>query len=194
MLAKKHPIIIFEGVELAGKSWLMSQVYDQLEKKNNKSGKILDGCAWLNVDVGVLGSEKGFDYILSKLGSLDVLNDRPVLLEKFHLSDVVYNRMHREKEVREMYQEIEEELREMGAKLVLVDVDPDPDLFTVRLTERLRGVPHYGRIAKDVDWYLQARCEYEKEFERSSLDKLRVDLTEIPNEAVVREVMKWIGK
>lgn len=170
----------------------MSQVYDELEKENNKSGQILDGCAWLNVDVGVLGSKKGFEYLFKKMEMLDLLNDRPVLLEKFHLSDVVYNRLYRGEEVGDMYDELEEGLREVGAKLVLVDVDPDPDLFKGRLAERLVGVPHYERIVKEVDWYLKARCEYEKEFEKSSLDKLRVDLSEIPNEEVVGEVLGWI--
>ena len=36
--------IIFEGAELAGKSWLMSQVYDQLEPKYNQQNHILDDC------------------------------------------------------------------------------------------------------------------------------------------------------
>jgi hypothetical protein len=29
--------LIFEGAELAGKSWLMSRVYDYLERKDNKN-------------------------------------------------------------------------------------------------------------------------------------------------------------
>lgn len=191
---KKYPIVIFEGVELAGKSWLMAEVYNELEKINNKSGKILDGCAWLNVDVGVLGSEKGFDYILKKMQILEVLDDRPVLLEKFHLSDIVYNRLYRGEEVGDMYDEIAYEFEEMGIKLILTDVAGDKKLFAKRLTERIKGVPHYTRIAKNVDWYLKAREEYIKEFERSNLDKLRVDLTKIPNEEVVREVLRWIGE
>ena len=52
----KHNII-FEGPELVGKSYLMSQIYDYLEPKYNSGGKIMDGCHWFNCDVGIFGTE-----------------------------------------------------------------------------------------------------------------------------------------
>ena len=36
--------LIFEGAELSGKSWIMSQIYNYLEPKYNQSKDILDGC------------------------------------------------------------------------------------------------------------------------------------------------------
>src|SRR5512145_322970 len=51
--------LIFEGAELSGKSWLMSQIYDRLEPKYNRNKNILDGCHWFNCDVGVYGTEHG---------------------------------------------------------------------------------------------------------------------------------------
>ena len=54
----KHNII-FEGAELSGKSYLMSQVFDFLEPKYNSGGKIMDGCHWFNCDVGIFGTKHG---------------------------------------------------------------------------------------------------------------------------------------
>ncbi len=189
-MKNKNQLIIFEGVELAGKSWLMHQIYDVLERENNKSGKVLDGCAWINADVGVFGTDVGKRYIEKKIELLKEINDRPVLVEKFFISDKVYNLVHNGRLLD--YSAVEEELVDMGAKLVLVDVKSDRELFEKRLAERLVGVPHYRRVAKDVDWYLKVKDEYEKEFEASKLDKMRVDLSEIPNDYSVGEVLGWI--
>ena len=49
--------LIFEGAELSGKSWLISQVYNYLEPKYNQSDFILDGCNWFNCDVGIYGTK-----------------------------------------------------------------------------------------------------------------------------------------
>ena len=51
--------IIFEGAELSGKSYLMSQIYKAIEPKYNSGGRILDGCHWFNCDVGLYGTSYG---------------------------------------------------------------------------------------------------------------------------------------
>jgi thymidylate kinase len=189
---RKHHLVIFEGVEMGGKSALMARVYDELEKKYNQTGKVLDGCAWFNADVGVFGTPMGRDYIDQKIELLKVVNDRPVIVEKFHLSDVVYNRMHHDLE--KEYAEVEDYLLGMGAKLVLVEVKPSVELFAKRLEERLQSVEHYERIAKEPKWYLEMNEEYLKEYEKSRLPKMKVDMTDVLNDEAWRKVMQWMGE
>lgn len=89
--------IIFEGAELSGKSYLMSQVYNYLEPKYNNNGGVLDGCHWLNCDVGIYGTKHGKSVIKNYMGIAKELKDKNLLFEKFHVSDIIYNRLHRKK-------------------------------------------------------------------------------------------------
>ena len=82
--------LIFEGAELVGKSFVMSQIYDYLEQKYNTQPKILDGCHWFNCDVGIFGTPYGKPVIDRYIQLLEVLADKNVLFEKFHLTDKVY--------------------------------------------------------------------------------------------------------
>ena len=75
--------LIFEGAELSGKSWLMSQIYDQLEPKYNKNGYLLDGCHWFNCDVGVYGLEYGKPIVKSYLKIFTELKNSNLLVENF---------------------------------------------------------------------------------------------------------------
>lgn len=60
--------LIFEGVELAGKSFIMSQIYNFLEPTlSSKNKHILDGCHWFNCDVGVFGGPEGKSLIKNYL-------------------------------------------------------------------------------------------------------------------------------
>src|SRR4030042_6293922 len=91
--------LIFEGAELAGKSWIISQVYDFLDAKYNKEKLVLDGCHWFNSDVGIFGTRHGKFCIERYVEMLEKLRINNVLFEKFHISDIIYNRMHRNKEI-----------------------------------------------------------------------------------------------
>ena len=71
--------LIFEGAELAGKSWIMSQIYDQLEPKYNKNKVVLDGCHWFNSDVGIFGTEFGRPVIDHYRSSKAKRNQRRIL-------------------------------------------------------------------------------------------------------------------
>lgn len=73
--------IIFEGAELAGKSWLMSQIYNYLEPKYNSGGYLLDGCHWFNCDVGVYGTKHGRPIIKSYLKIFKELKNSNLLIE-----------------------------------------------------------------------------------------------------------------
>jgi len=189
---RKHHLILFEGVEMGGKSFLMAQIYDELEKRYNRTGKVLDGCAWFNADVGVFGTERGEEYINQKMELLKLIDDRPVIVEKFHLSDTVYNRMHNE--IEKEYAAVEDYLLAMGAKLVLMEVEPQADLFAKRLAERLKSFSHYERIANEPEWYVRMSSEYAKEYDRSRLPKMKVNMTEIGDSDAWKKVLKWIGE
>ena len=86
-MLKHH--LIFEGAELAGKSWLMSQIYNYLEPKYNQSGYLLDGCHWFNCDVGVYGTKHGRPIIEFYLKIFNELKNSNLLIEKFHLSQEI---------------------------------------------------------------------------------------------------------
>ena len=62
--------LIFEGAELAGKSWIMSQVYNHLQAKYNESKFIMDGCHWFNCDIGIYGTKYGNDVIKNYINIL----------------------------------------------------------------------------------------------------------------------------
>jgi len=65
--------LIFEGAELTGKSFIISQVYDFIEKKYNTNRNILNGCHWFNLDIGIFGSKYASQYIKQYLAILSLL-------------------------------------------------------------------------------------------------------------------------
>lgn len=184
--------LIFEGAELAGKSWLMSQVYDHLEPKYNQSGFVLDGCHWFNCDVGIFGTGYGQPVIADYLKIFSTLADSNLLVEKFHLSDIVYNRLHRQTEID--YDGIEQSLKELGFRIVLVGFPEDEKLLQRRLEDRLNLYPHYGRIAHDPMWYIKQQQEYMSEIGKSRLPHLAITAQELPDQALVDEILHWIGE
>ncbi len=184
--------IIFEGAELAGKSWLMSQVYDHLEPKYNQGGKLLNGCHWFNCDVGVYGTEHGKEVIKNYLNIFQELRDRNLLIEKFYISDIVYNRLHRKTEVD--YFDCESILRELDFKIVLVKFPEDEELLKKRIEDRLNLYPHYERILQDPKWYINQQREYVNELEKSLIPNLVIETNKLPDNDLVDEILTWIGE
>lgn len=184
--------LIFEGAELVGKSWLMSQVYDYLELKYNKNKVILDGCHWFNSDVGVFGLSHGQKCVQKYLEILQILKKENVLFEKFHISDIVYNRLHRKKEI--PYKIVEEKLKKLSAKIIFCVMDEDKKMIKRRIKDRLNLYPHYERILQNPDWYIKQQREYQKEIKKTSLEVLQVDLSRLPNPEAVNKILKWINE
>jgi thymidylate kinase len=184
--------IIFEGAELAGKSWLMSRVYDYLEPKYNKNRMILDGCHWFNCDVGVFGTRHGRPTIKYYLKILEELENKNLLLEKFHLSDVVYNRLHLKKEIN--YKNIEKELLKLNFKIVLVVFSEDKNILEKRIADRLKLYPHYERILRSSEWYIKQQREYLKEIKKTKLPYLIIETKKLPDESLVQEILSWMGE
>jgi len=184
--------LIFEGAELAGKSWLMSQIYDKLEFKYNKNHLTLDGCHWFNCDVGVYGTDKGKLIIKHYLQIFQELHDRNLLVEKFHLSDLVYNRMHQNKEVD--YAAVEKQLQKLNFKIILIALPENKTIINKRIKDRLALYPHYERILRDPEWYIKQQREYVKEMEKSTLEHLFLQTDCLPDKKLLDKILKFIGE
>ena len=184
--------LIFEGAELAGKSWLMSQIYDYLEPKYNQSGFVLDGCHWFNCDVGVYGTKHGKKIISHYLKILKELKNKNVVLEKFHLSDIIYNRLHRQKEIN--YSDLESRLLKLNYKIVLCLLPENKKIIKKRINDRLNLYPHYEKILHNPEWYIKQQGEYLKEINKTKLPFLIVKTSKLPDQKLVEKILKWIGE
>ncbi len=182
--------LIFEGAELSGKSWIMSQVYEYLEEKNNTSQDVMNGCHWFNCDNAVFGSEKGKFVIEQYLNIFTELKERNLILEKFHISDVVYNRMYNNKEIN--YKTLENELKLLNFKIVFIKFPEKTEVLEKRIEDRLNLYPHYRRILKTSEWYISQQQEYEKEIKRSILDSITIETDKLPDLDVIEKIKNWV--
>ncbi|MBU1164549.1 hypothetical protein KKA15_03235 [Patescibacteria group bacterium] len=183
--------LIFEGAELAGKSYLMAPVYNFLEEKYNQNKVVLDGCHWFNSDVGIFGTTYGKPCIEKYTEMLSLLKDKNILFEKFHISDIVYNRLHNNIELD--YSKTETKLKNLNTKIILCTYTEDEKLISERIKDRLNLYPHYKRILHDPKWYIQQQQQYIEEVKKSQLPYKIIDLTKIPNQKY-KDVLKWIGE
>ena len=184
--------LIFEGAELSGKSWLMSQIYNCLEPKYNQSRSVLDGCHWFNCDVGVFGTEHGRGVIKGYLEIFKELKDHNLLVEKFFISDLIYNHLHFGREVK--YGAVKRKLKELDFKIVLVTFPEEEGLLKKRISDRLNIYPHYERILREPAWYINQQKEYRKEVEASGLPFIAVKTQILPDYKPVEQILKWLGE
>jgi hypothetical protein len=184
--------LIFEGAELSGKSWVMSQVYNYLEPKYNQSGFVLDGCHWFNCDVGIYGTSNGKPVIKNYLNIFQALRAKNLLIEKFYISDIIYNRLHNKEEVN--YNSIEKSLLKLNCKIILIIFPADREKIQKRLNDRLRLYPHYEKIMHNPDWYIKQQKEYIMEVKKSSLPYLIVETDKLPDDGLAKKVLEWIGE
>ncbi|MFC1622430.1 hypothetical protein ACFL1Y_00330 [Patescibacteria group bacterium] len=173
MKNKKHHLI-FEGAELVGKSFLTSQIYDILEKKYNSSDKILNGCHWFNCDVGIFGSKNGKKIINEYIKIIEILKDKNVLLEKFYLTDQVYNELYNKKKIN--YSKQEEQLKKLNTKIILLTVN-NKKIFAERITDRLNNVSHYSRVVQKSEDYWQQQEKYLELIKKIKLQYLILDFS-----------------
>ncbi len=186
---KKHHLI-FEGAELSGKSWLMSQIYSYLEPKYRTSNYLLDGCHWFNCDIGVYGTKHGKPVITSYLEMFKELRGRNLLVEKFHLSDIIYNRLNRNQEIN--FKNIERQLKKLGFKIILIAFPPDKKILKARINDRLKLYPHYKRILRQPEWYIKQQREYIKEIKKTSLPYLIIETQKLPDKNLTNKILTWI--
>ena len=185
----KHNIM-FEGPELVGKSYLMSQVYDYLEPKYNSGGKIMDGCHWFNCDVGIFGTKFGEVTLMKYLELFEALNDTNVMAEKFHLTEAVYQKLYNDKDFN--FSEIEDRLAKINTKIILLIFDEDEELLAKRLKDRLELYPHYSRIAQTPADYIKQQKLYLELIKKSNLDYLIINSSKLPNPALVDKILDFL--
>lgn len=189
-MSKDKQHIIFEGPELAGKSYLMSEVYKVIEPKYNSGGHILDGCHWFNLDVGLYGTPLGEKALLRYLELLEDIKDTNFMAEKFHITETAYQKLYNNIDFD--YLSIEARLKKINTKLILVTYDADEDLIRHRLEDRLRLYPHYSRIAQKPAGYIKQQQLYTELVEKSKLDHLIVNASHLPNPSLVDEILKFL--
>lgn len=187
----KHNII-FEGAELTGKSYLMSQVYDYLESKYNSGGKVMDGCHWFNCDVGIFGTKFGQIALMKYLELLEDINDTNVMVEKFHLTEAVYQKLYNNKNFD--FSSIEKRLAKIKAKIILLIFDEDEKLLAKRLEDRLNLYPHYSRIAQSPSDYIAQQRLYLDLIQKSRLNYLILNSSKLPNPGLVDQILHFLGE
>lgn len=183
--------IIIEGAELTGKSFVTSQLYNILEPElNSKQANLLDGCHWFNCDVGIFGTDYGKEVIQHYLKIATVIKNSHLIFEKFHLADQVYNQLYNQKKIN--YAGVEKKLSKLGFKLVFLHLDESIELIKTRLQDRLKLYPHYERISQSPEMYLVQQKAYRDFFAQSRLEKISVNTTDIKNQKIIEQIIKWV--
>lgn len=182
--------IIFEGAELAGKSYLMSQIFAHVEPKYNSGGHILDGCHWFNLDVGLYGTALGNKVLYRYMDLLEDLKDTNVMVEKFHITETVYQKTYNNQDFD--FSKIESRLKKLDTKIIMVTFDEDEELIAKRLADRLKLYPHYSRIAQTPRDYIRQQQMYLVALSKSHLEYLVVNASRLPNPIIVDDILKFL--
>jgi len=183
--------LIFEGAELTGKSYLISKIYNHFELKYNTGLGLLDGCYWFNCDVGIFGGSYGLPVINKYIEIAEILKQRNIIYEKFHLTNFVNGKLLNTPILN--HGDIEKKLKKLNFKIIFLKVDEDEQLFQTRIQDRLKLYPHYQRILHKPSWYIQQQRLLLNTLNQSILEHLVVDTTQIPNQ-VDQEILTWLGE
>ncbi len=182
--------LIFEGAELSGKSFLMSQVYPILESASSSPENFLDGCFWINSDIGVMGGEFGEAMLKKYVEIADILKDRSIMFEKLHLTDMVYRTLSG-KSLPD-YSHIENVLAELNFKIVLTTFNQQEDLIKVKLADRLSHFPHYENIAREPEYYFRQQELYKEFVKKSRLPHIEINLHTYSAEEI-KPLFDWLN-
>lgn len=170
----------------------MQKVYDYLEPKYNKSKVRLDVCFWLPSDIGVFGSKHGKPIIKSYINIFKELSDSNYIMEKLHISDAVYSRIHENREVD--YGKEEKILKKLNFKIILITYPEDEKILEDRIKGRLAIYPHYKNILQAKEFYFKQRRQYLKQVEQSILPHTIIETRKLPDEKPVKDILQWIGE
>lgn len=179
--------LIFEGAELVGKSTLTSATYQRLVHAYTSSNQILDGCYYLYCDIGVFSTPLARDYLFHMAKIIELMKHRNVVLDKFHLSDEVYQDEYHRKVVSHRWVE-DEILRPLDTRIILVTVSEEH--LEQRLQQRLKSDPHYALIKKPFDFYKRMQERYLQKIQDTTLEWLQVDGA-LPPEENVTKILAW---
>lgn len=183
-----HKLIV-TGAELTGKSYFIYDLWNTLEARYNKTGSVLDGCTWINTDVGLYGTDDGWVLVENMLNLAQSLESRNLIFEKFHYTQFIYENFKN----KDRYQKINQALHDLNFRVVLTTVNPDESLISKRIEDRLRGNTSYQRIVKPPAWHIERQYEYRTVIQESGLPYIEIDNTQIPNENY-KTVLEWIGE
>jgi hypothetical protein len=189
--------LIFEGAELSGKSWALSQIYKELEPAGATSPNVLDGCYWVNCDLGFFGTPVAPKILPNYLNIFKNLQDKNILVEKFHLSELVYDQLYNAEAANFLnwgFPRIDKKLKSLDFKIVLLTFPEDEKLLAKRLQDRLNLYPHYRRIAKTPEFYLKQQALYKQWIKESSLDYLILEAASLPDQGLIEKIKEWIKK
>lgn len=184
--------IIFEGAELSGKSWIMSQIYNELEPKFATSPNIMDGCYWFNCDLGFFGTKMAPKIMKNYLRIFRNLKEKNILVEKFQLANQVYSELNQVSFTE--FEKIERKLKRLNFKIVFLSFPEDEALLAKRLQDRLNLYPNYKRIAKTPLDYIKQQALYKERIENSSLEHIIVEIGTFPDEQALKTIQDWIKK
>jgi len=184
--------LIFEGAELSGKSWVMSQIYSFLESKYHQNDNILDGCQWFNCDVGVFGTDRGKRVIKNYVNIFQELQDKNIIVEKLYLADQVYNRLYNKKKI--SYRRVERKIKKLDFRIILLTFPENIDILEKRLADRINLYPHYKRIAKSAEFYIKQQRLYLKKIKKSKIPYIAIEIAWFPDGTVVPKILEWLGE
>ena len=118
-----------------------------------------------------------------------MLEEKNIIVEKFHISDLVYNQIYNNKNIN--YKSIEQKLLGLGFKIILIKFKPNKSLLEKRIQDRLNLYPHYKNILKTPEWYIDQQEKYERAVE---LSMLPVETNVLPDRRHIEKVLGWIGE
>jgi hypothetical protein len=184
--------LIFEGAELTGKSFIISEIYNFLEKKysSNDYPYLLDGCLWINADIGVFGTPNGKKIINNYIKQAKILKNNNIIFEKFHITDQVYSLVYRNKIVN--YQIVEKELKKLNFKIIYLHINENANNISQRLKDRLKLYPHYERIKQNPKDYIRQQQIYKSILEKTQLPVLKINSTKLPDVLITKKILKWL--
>jgi hypothetical protein len=120
------------------------------------------------------------------------LRDRNLLVEKFYLSDIIYNRLYRKRGIN--YQNIEKHLNGLDFKIILITMPEDKKLIQDRINDRLKLYPHYRSILHQPEWYIEQQNQYLKEVKKTGLPYLVVETKKLPDKTLTKKILSWINE
>lgn len=77
---------------------------------------------------------------------------------------------------------------------MLVTFPEDEKVLEKRIKDRLNLYPHYERILRNPEWYIQKQREYIKEIKKSKLPYLIVETNKLPDDDLIKQILRWIGE
>jgi thymidylate kinase len=150
----------------------------------------MDGCHWINCDIGILGTKYGETMLIKYLELIEKLKEANIIIEKFHLTEAVYQKLYYQRDFD--FNKIDNRLKKINAKIILSTFDEDAALLKHRLRDRLKHYPHYQKIAQQPRDYIEQQKLYLKLLESSQLEHLIVNTSKLPDQKIIDDILHFL--